>query len=303
MRILLAGGSGLIGSALIRELLAHGHTVTLLSRHPEKLPALPAGCEALRWDGQSLSGWESRLADIEAIVNLAGESIAGARWSPARKHLLRESRLRPGAALLEALRQSSAPRPKIFLQASAVGYYGPHFDEEITEDSPPGDDFLARLCRDWEDSTAAVEELGLRRIVIRTGVVLSADGGALPRLLAPYRFFVGGPLGNGRQWFPWIHRTDEVAAMRFLLENEQARGPFNLSAPQPLTNADFGRVLGRVLRRPSLIPVPAFALRLLFGEMTVVLLEGQRVTPQRLLALGYDFKFPQAEEALRDILL
>ncbi len=234
------------------------------------------------------------------MVHLAGENIAGGRWSEERKRRIRGSRVRSSAAVAEAFRRLER-RPPVLIQASAVGYYGARGDERLDERAQAGDDFLGRVCSAWEEASAAVEELGVRRAVLRTGIVLSTTGGALPRMLLPFRLFAGGPVGSGEQWFPWIHIEDEVGAIRFLLERESASGPFNLTAPNPLTNRDFSRVLGRVLRRPSLLPTPAFALRLLFGEMSTLLLDGQRAIPSRLLEEGYGFRFPKAEEALRDL--
>jgi len=223
------------------------------------------------------------------------------RWTAARKRLLRESRLAAGRVLAEAV-TASARKPRVFVQASAVGYYGPRGDEELAEDAPPGDDFLARLAVDWEAASAAVETAGVRRVVVRTGIVLSTVGGALPRLVLPFRLFLGGPLGAGRQWLPWIHIVDEVGALRFLMEREGAQGAFNLCAPRPLTNAEFARALARVLGRPHALRTPAWALRLALGEMATLVLDGQRAVPCRLLELGYVFRFEQAEDALRDLL-
>jgi len=187
-------------------------------------------------------------------------------------------------------------------ETSIRPYYGPRGDEEITEDEPPGSDFLGQLAVEWEASTAAVEDLGLRRVIVRSGVVLSADGGALPRMALPFRLYAGGPLGSGRQWLPWIHIADEVAAIRFALDEEAVSGPLNLAAPNPLTNAGFSRALGRVLRRPAAFRVPAFALRVLLGDMATVLLDGQRAVPHKLQRLGFTFRFREAEPALRDLL-
>jgi uncharacterized protein (TIGR01777 family) len=302
MRIIITGGSGLIGRALAASLAADGHEVILLSRTPERATGLPVGVRAAGWNGRTAAGWSSLADGAEAIVNLAGESIAAGRWTPERKRRIRDSRLDAGRAVVEAV-QAASNRPRVVIQASAVGYYGPHGDEEITEQTPPGNDFLAQaVVVEWEASTAPVEALGVRRAIIRTGVVLSEDGGALPRLMLPFKFFAGGRLGSGRQWFPWIHIADEVRAIRFLIDSQAASGPFNLSAPNPLTNAEFSRILGRVLGRPTLVPTPAPALRLLFGEMATVLLDGQRALPGRLLDLGFTFRFPEAEAALRDLL-
>jgi uncharacterized protein (TIGR01777 family) len=198
--------------------------------------------------------------------------------------------------------QEAKSRPRVLLQGSAVGYYGACGDEVVEESHSAGNDFLAEVCVEWEASTAGAEALGVRRPVLRTGLVLSDQGGALPRMALPFRLMAGGPLGNGRQWFPWIHVADEVGAIRFLIEREDAGGPFNLSAPDPLTSRDFGRALGRVLMRPSFAPAPGFALRLLLGEMADALLHGQRAVPRRLLDLGYVFRYREAVEALRNLL-
>lgn len=262
---------------------------------------MPAGVRCERWDGRTANGWGSLVDGADAIINLAGENIGAGRWTDKRKRAILDSRLNAGQAVVQAV-EAAAHKPRVVIQASAVGYYGPHSDEEVTEDTPPGSDFLAQLTQDGEASTAGVEALGVRRVVIRTGVVLSKDGGALPRMMMPFRFFAGGRLGNGRQWFPWIHIADEVGAIRFLVENDAARGPFNLSAPVPLTNAAFTRLSGRRLKRPASMAVPAFALRLLFGEMATVLLDGQRAIPRRLLQLGFTFRFPEAGPALADLL-
>jgi uncharacterized protein (TIGR01777 family) len=195
----------------------------------------------------------------------------------------------------------ASPKPEVVVQSSAVGYYGPHGDEEVTEETPAGEDFLANVCAQWEAATSSVEQDGVRRVVIRTGVVISARGGALPLMALPFRLFVGGPIGSGEQWFPWISLADETAAIRFLIENQAATGVYNLCAPNPLKNKEFGKVLGKVLNRPSYFPVPALVFRLLFGEMSTILLDGQRQVPERLLQLGYNFRSSQAEQALRDI--
>ena len=302
MRVVIAGGTGLIGRALVRALVDGGDSVVVLTRRPERTAGLPDGVEAVGWDGRTLGPWVERLEGADVLVNLAGANIGAGRWTAARKALLRESRLASTGALVEALRRLSA-RPRVFLQASAVGYYGPCApEEEVTEDHPPGDDFLGRLAREWEAASAPAEELGVRRVLLRTGVVLSREGGALPRMLLPFRLGLGGRLGSGRQPFPWIHIADEVGAIRFLMEREGARGPYNLTAPNPVSNAEFTRILARVLGRPALIPVPAFALRLAFGEMGDLLLTGQRAVPRRLLEAGYAFRFPDLEAALRDLL-
>ena len=302
MRVLVPGGAGLIGSALVRTLRDGDNDVVVLTRSPERSQAtLPSGVRVEKWDGVSTEGWGHLVSDADAIVNLAGEGIADARWTPARKKRIRESRINAGKALVAAVREASS-KPKVLIQSSAVGYYGPRHDEILTEHTSPGTAFLAQVCFDWEASTAAVEEMGVRRAVIRTGVVLSAAGGAFPRMALPFRLFAGGPLGGGRQYFPWIHIDDEVAAIRFLLESESASGPYNLTAPDPPRNREFARQLGRALNRPSLMPTPSFALKAVFGEMATVLLDGQRAIPARLQEDGHEFVFPDAVAALRDLL-
>ena len=209
--------------------------------------------------------------------------------------------MQAGEAIVAAV-EAAANKPSILIQSSAVGYYGSTGDEILTEDAQAGNDFLAGVCVDWEQSTQAVEAMGVNRAVIRTGVVLSMEGGALPITVLPFRFFVGGPLGSGRQWWPWIHIEDEIRAIRFLLENEAATGLFNLSAPNPLTNRAFSKVIGQVLQRPSLIPAPAVALKLALGEVSTIILDGQRAIPQRLEAAGFTFRFPDAKSALTNLL-
>jgi uncharacterized protein (TIGR01777 family) len=301
MRVLITGGSGLIGRALTTSLVRDGNEVIILSRRPERITGLPADVSVRWWNGHTSEKWYSLVDGTDAIVNLAGENISSGRWTKERKQQILESRLNAGKAVVQAI-ETAAHKPGIVIQASGVGYYGPCGDEEITEEMPPGHDFLARLAVVWEASTAPLEALGIRRVVIRTGVVLSTAGGALPRLLLPFRFFAGGRLGSGQQWFPWIHIADEVGAIRFLIENDKAEGPFNLTVPTPLTNTEFSRLLGQHLRRPAFMPIPALILRLLFGEMATALLDGQRAVPQRLLQSGYTFQFPKAASALRNLL-
>jgi uncharacterized protein (TIGR01777 family) len=247
------------------------------------------------------SGWNSTVDSDTAIVNLAGAGLADARWTEQRKREIRESRLSPGRAIASAVRHSPR-KPRVVVQASAVGYYGPLDDRIVTESDLPGSDFLARLCVDWEASTVEVEAFGVRRPIIRSGMVLSAAGGALPRLLLPFRFFVGGPLGSGAQWVSWVHIDDEVAAILYLLDSDLATGPYNVVSPAPLTNRDFARLLASMIGRPAVLPTPPVALRLMFGEMSTILLEGQRVAPRCLTEGGFQFEFPDARLALSDLL-
>jgi uncharacterized protein (TIGR01777 family) len=300
-RTIITGGTGLIGRALSTSLVADGHEVIVLSRNPRRATGLPDGVQVQGWDARTAEGWGRLVNGAHAIVNLAGANIAGGRWTARRKRLIRSSRVNAGQAVVQAIR-AAENKPQVLIQSSGIGYYGPRGAEEITEEAPAGDDFLGQFAAEWESVTAPVEELGVRRAVIRTSAVLSTQGGALPLWLLQFKLFVGGPLGNGRQWLPWIHIADEVRAIRFLLEHPQGHGPFNLSAPHPLTNKDFSRTLGQVLGRPAVIPAPAFALRLVLGEMSNVLLTGQRAIPRRLLDLGFSFQFPEVKAALQDLL-
>jgi hypothetical protein len=301
MRVTITGGTGFIGRALATSLAADGYEVVLLSRNPERAKGLPKNVQAVGWDAHTVEGWGPLAEGAAAIVNLAGESIAGGPWTAARKQRIRDSRVNAGKAVAEAV-QAATRKPGVVVQSSAVGYYGPHGDEEVTEDTPPGGDFLAQVAVAWEASTAPVETMGVRRVIMRTGLPLSRKGGIFPFFILPFRFFVGGPLGSGRQWLPWIHLEDEIGAIRFLMDHPEAQGPFNLSAPHPVTNAEFSRTLSRVMGRPSFMRVPAFAFRTILGEMSTLILDGQRQMPRRLLDMGYRFRFPEVESALRDLL-
>jgi len=300
-RVLITGGTGLIGRALSASLAADGHEVIVLSRNPQRAAGLPPGVRTERWDARTAVGWGALADGAHAVVNLAGESISAGRWTAERKRRIRDSRIDVGRGVVEAMK-SAKQKPQVLVQASGVGFYGPRGEEDVSEDMPPGQDYLARLAVEWEASTVAVEAMGVRRAIVRTGIVLSGNGGALPRMMLPFRFFIGGRMGSGRQWLPWIHIADEVGAIRFLLENQKASGPFNLCAPNPVTNADFSRWLGRQMGRPALVPTPGFLLRLVFGEMAGMLLSGQRAVPRHLTQMGYAFRFAEAEATLRDIL-
>ncbi len=305
MRIIITGGTGLIGQALSVRLVSEGHEVLVLSRSPARAPDALAGVQVARWDARTAEGWVRFASGADAIVNLAGASLA-TRWTPHSKRVIRESRLNAGRAVVQATAQATS-KPGVVVQASGAGYYGPRGDEALTEEAPPGPGFLGQTAVAWEASTSPVGESGCtqpgsRHIVIRSGVVLTPKGGALPRMMLPFRFFVGGRLGTGNQWLPWIHIDDEVRAIQFLIETAAASGPFNVTAPKPVTNREFSRVLGQVMHRPALFPVPSFVLQLLLGEMSTVLLDGQRAVPQNLLDLGFTFRFPDLEAALRDLL-
>jgi uncharacterized protein (TIGR01777 family) len=307
MRVIITGGTGLIGRALASNLAADGHEAIVLSRTPERALGLPPAVRAERWDGRTAQGWGTLADGADAIVNLAGASLSGEgllpkRWTDERRRLIRDSRLNAGRAVVEAVTQARH-KPRAVIQASGIGVYGPHGDEELAEGAAVGRDFLADFAaREWEPSTAAVEEMGVRRAIIRSSVVLSRHDGALRPMLLQFRLFAGGPIGGGKQWLSWIHLKDEAAAIRFLIEHPAAAGPFNLVAPWPATNAEFARTLGRAMRRPVWLPIPGFAMKLAFGEVSDLLLTGQRGVPRRLLELGYRFLFPDLERALRDTL-
>jgi uncharacterized protein (TIGR01777 family) len=300
MRVLISGGTGLIGSELAVSLLADGHSVWVLTRGPGSA-RVPPGAQAVGWDGYTTQGWGDLVNRIDAVVNLVGERLAGWPWTPARKARFWTSRVEGGRAISEAIRLASH-RPQVLVQASGANYYGPHGPETVSESDPAGEDELAQLCLVWEGSTRSVESLGVRRVIVRSGIVLSEADGILPIMMVPVRLYVGGPLGGGLQGLPWIHIQDEVAALRFLLDNEQGLGPFNLTAPQPVSSGDFLRTLAQVLRRPFWFPLPAFALRLALGGMSALVLAGEYLRPRRLLELGFTFKFTNVETALRDLL-
>ncbi len=298
MKVLISGGSGLIGSALTRSLLNDGHSVWILTRRPLGA-GLPVGAETVVWDGKTNAEWLDVFSKMDAVVNLAGETVGKWPWNEQRKKNILESRVNAGKVIAEAF-QKVEKKPGILIQSSGIGYYGACGISPVTENSPAGDDFMASVAVDWEDSTRIVDDIpGVRRAIIRTSLVLDARQGVLPLMALPVRLFAGGPLGRGTQGVSWIHIDDEVRAIRFLIENDSARGAFNLSAPNPLSNAEFIRVLARALSRPYWLPAPAFALRLLLGEMSTLLLDGQFALPQGLTKLGFNFRYSSAELAFR----
>jgi hypothetical protein len=301
MRVVVTGATGFIGTALVRELAAAGHTVIALSRDVERAKRrLPARCQVLAWDPSAPDAAALRGAD--AVVHLAGESIAGARWTEARKRAIRGSRAGASAALVRALGELAADvRPRVLVSASAIGWYGDRGDTPLDEQSAGGEDFLAGVCRDWEEAAFRAEPLGLRTVVVRFGVVLGRDGGALARLLPLFRLGLGGRVGSGRQWLSWIHRRDVVGLLQCVLGSAHASGPINGVAPQPVTNAAFTAELARAVRRPALFPVPAAAIRLALGEMSAVVLASQRVLPRAAERLGFSFQYPTLRSALADL--
>ena len=299
MKVVIAGGTGFLGRALAQACLRDGDEVVVLSRSASPPPGAPAGARHVRWTPDGTPGdWARALEDAVVVFNLAGEPIAARRWSAAQKARIRDSRIRATRSIVAAL--AGLASPPVLVNASAVGYYGSRGDEVLTESAAPGTDFLARVCIEWEREAMGAERAGARVVLLRTGLVLAREGGALPPLLLPFRLFVGGPLGSGRQYWPWIHRDDWVALARFLARTPAASGPFNLTAPAPATNRELSAALGRVLRRPSALPTPAFALRILLGEMAdALLLASQRARPERALAMGFRFTYTELEPALR----
>jgi uncharacterized protein len=299
MRVTLTGATGLIGTRLVEALRRRGDEVTVLSRDPERARAR-LGVEAVKWAPLRQPAPVEALAGADGAIHLAGEPLTQ-RWSASVKERIRASRVEGTANLVAGLRDA-APRPGVLVCASGVGYYGPHGDEELDESAPPAEDFLAEVCVASEQEARAAEALGVRVAILRTAVVLNARGGALAKMLPPFRAGIGGPVAGGRQWIAWIHVDDLVGIYLAALDGDGWSGPINASAPQPATNADFSKALGRALRRPAIIPVPAFALRLLYGEMAHVITTGQRAIPRRALALGYAFRHPDLDEALRSAL-
>lgn len=302
MRVVVAGGTGFIGRALCAELLQAGHEVTVLTRNPSQAASrLPTGAKAVQWLSGSQDGLSEVLSGVDAVVNLAGESIAAQRWNDEFKQRLVSSRLDTTRAIVQGILQAS-PRPGVLVNASAVGIYGHRGEEELHEASPPGTGFLADLAVRWEQAAEQAREAGVRVVKLRIGIVLGEGGGALDKMLLPFRLFVGGPLGNGRQWFPWVHLLDVTGLTQHALLHEQLDGAVNVVAPGIVRMADFCKALGKVIGRPSWLPVPGFALRLAAGELGETLLWSQRVVPQAALQAGYSFRYPQLEDALRSLL-
>lgn len=302
MRVIITGANGFIARALCRE-LHEDYEVVALSRNAKNADKLTGDmAKVLQWDARTPTGWDNQADGACAIINLAGENVGAGRWTRARKSRILQSRLNSTKAIIDALK-CLQNKPKVVILASAIGYYGPRQDEQLDEAALPGEGFLADVCRQVESFTDQIVALGVRCVVIRTGVVLGRDGGAIPKLAMPFRFYLGGHLGSGRQWFSWISLEDEVAAIRFLIENERLCGAFNLTAPQPVTMKEFCDILGKVLNRPAWLNVPAFAVRAALGEMAdEMLLSGQRVLPARLSAAGFKFKYPDLKKTLSEIL-
>ena len=301
MKLVITGATGFIGSILTDRLWNQFHSVALLSRTPPPEVNVTKK-EWFAWQPGIGGAWESAVDGADGIINLAGEPIAGKRWSSAQKERLRSSRIDATKSLVDAIAKAEV-KPKFLINSSAVGYYGAHGDETVTEKTGPGQDFLSSLCVEWEDEAKKAEAFGVRVALVRTGIVLDKGKGALAKMVPPFKMFVGGPLGSGQQWMPWIHIEDQIGLICFLMENDAARGAFNATAPNPVTMEAFSKALGEVLNRPSWASVPPSALALLVGEMADMLLNGQRAVPEAALKLGYSFKYPELADALRSLRL
>jgi len=303
MKVLISGGSGFIGSRLVTSLAKDGHDVVVLSRRPET-KTLPSGVRYVTWDARSVSGdWVKELSGAQAVVNLAGASIGTWPWTKRRMLELISSRVSPTTALVQALERTPAMlRPPVLVSASGIDYYGDRGDEVITEESGPGDSFLAQLGQQWESAAQKAEPLGVRVVRIRTSMVFGPEAYAFRLLTLPFRFFVGGPLGNGRQWFTWIHVDDIVGLYRLALEDRRVSGPLNGVAPDIRRQRDLAKEIGRVLHRPALIPVPSFVLRLVLGKEAQLLLHGRHAEPAKALGYGYRFRVGGLHEALEETL-
>lgn len=302
MKVVIAGGSGLIGRRLIEELLRAQHEVIVLSRRPENVRNVFPAVHAEFWDAKTSDGIINVLEGADAIINLTGESIAAKRWTPKQKKQILSSRIESTHAIVDAIKHTKR-KPTVLLNASAVGYYGNVPEGEVTEANPRGTGFLADVCTLWEAAALRARDSDVRVVLLRTGIVLDKNGGALKKLLLPFRLFIGGPLGSGKQWFPWIHLEDEVNAILFAMEKQDISGPLNLAALETVRMLEFCQVLGKILHRPSLMHVPAFVLKLALGEMAEpLLLHGQKIISQKLISAGFKFQFPSLEDALRKML-
>ena len=301
MQVFVTGGSGFVGTALCRGLLADGHSVTVLTRDARAKEHLPKGAGICLGNPTEPGAWQDEASGSQGFVNLAGASIFG-RWTPEHKEAIKNSRVLATRHLAQALARGKDPEQKVLVSASAVGFYGFRQDEELDETSEGGDDFLARVCREWEAEARQASETGARVVTARFGIVLDRSGGALAKMLPPFRMGLGGPLGSGKQWFSWITLRDLVGAALYCLTHPEMRGPVNFTAPEPVTNKALARALGAKLKRPALFPVPGFTVRMALGELGSVLLEGQKVLPKKLLYSGFRFQCPSLKQALDAVL-
>lgn len=303
MNIVVTGGTGFVGRALCAALFQRGHRVTILTRHTGQVPHQPdIQVQSLQWNARDSGPWEQVFEGADAVINLAGAPIADARWTDSRKQLITDSRVLTTRLLVRALSRRST-KPLTFMSASGIGYYGASDDRRLDEGTARGQGFLADLCLAWEAEALRAGELGARVVILRTGMVLEQDGGALPKMLLPFRLFAGGPIMPGSQWVSWIHRRDHIGLIQWALTTPTVSGPINAVAPEPVTMKTFCEVLGRVIHRPSWLPVPEVALNILLGELGTMMTTGQRVIPAKAMAGGYQFRYPTLEQALQAILI
>ncbi|HEY9896687.1 MAG TPA: TIGR01777 family oxidoreductase [Candidatus Sericytochromatia bacterium] len=305
MKVAVTGATGFVGSRLIERLQADGHTVVALTRNPERaLQMFPAAVfpqvEAVGYTPTKIGDWQQSLSGCDGVVNLAGEPIAESRWTPERKQMILNSRKLGTQTLVAAIAQAT-PKPSVLVNASAIGYYGTSETATFDETSAPGADFLAQVCQEWEAAAQMVEQDGVRLVILRIGIVLG-DGGALAKMIPSFKLFAGGPIGTGKQWFSWIHREDLVSLILQALTNTNISGIYNATAPNPVSMAEFANTLGSLLKRPSWLPVPSFALEALLGDGAKVVLEGQQVLPKRTQATGFQYQYPTVTQAVTEIL-
>ena len=300
MKVLITGGTGFVGTQLTNRLIQEGDEVTILTRSPKAPKGTAFGVYYLQGDPTQKGPWQDSIKDHDAIINLAGASIFS-KWTDAYKKLIRDSRMTTTRNLVEGIPAHSERKITLF-STSAVGYYGFHGDEELAEDAPPGSDFLARLAVEWEGEALKARDKGARVVITRFGIVLGEKGGALGQMIPLFKKFIGGPIGNGRQWFSWVHIKDLAEAFVFLMKHPEISGPVNLCSPNPLQNKDLAKALGKALHRPSFMPAPGFMIKLVLGEFGSVILEGQRVIPRRLLDSGFSFQYPNIDKALQNLM-
>ncbi len=298
MKIFITGGTGFLGKKLIPALIRKGHRVALLTRSPKGGRGIPIGVRIIEGDPMKKGAWQEVIKEYDIVMNLAGASIFS-RWTEENKKLLRESRILTTRNLVEAMEPGKSAT---LFSTSAVGYYGFHQDEMLTEESPPGTDFLAKLAQDWEKEGLKAREKGARVVITRLGIILGEKGGALGQMIPLFKWYVGGPLGSGKQWFSWIHIDDLIQGYFFLMDRPDIFGPVNFTAPLPVSNRMLARELGKALKRPSFLPAPGFMLKLMLGEFGSILLKGQRVIPRKLIQSGFQFQFPEIAQALEDII-
>ncbi len=302
MKIFITGGTGFIGRSLIKSLLDDGHMVTVLSRSAQKAESiLGSKVTIIEGDPRVAGSWMDEIGTCEAVINLCGAPILKKKWTDERKQLLLDSRIIPTRLIVEAIKKAKK-RPRVLISGSAVGYYSDRGDELIAEESGPGRDFGAKLCSSWEAEANKATELGVRVVTVRTGMVLGRGGGALAQMTPPFKFFVGGPIGSGRQYMSWIHLDDHIGITKLALTDTSITGPVNMTAPNPVTNRDFMKAIGNAMHRPSWLPVPGFALKIMFGEGADLLVEGQRALPKKAENAGYRFTYASLDAALTDAL-